>query len=112
MDILTWLAARSPSEWISAGSLIVAALAYRRAGRVRILDRRLDLRRDLADLRPRVEALLRGIPLAVQSRTNAASASVGALSGLVQGFRESAETDLQAVRDCSMSWATSAGCRY
>lgn len=91
--VLNWISARTIPEWLSVGSLVIAALAYRRAGRVRVLDRRTELLKDIADLRPRLECLERSIPDAVQSRLNASSATGSALGGAAQAFKQDAGVD-------------------
>lgn len=64
----------SISVWISGGSLLVSAIALWRAGRVRVLDRRMELRKDVADLWPRLRELKAAMLAAVQPRTHALAA--------------------------------------
>jgi hypothetical protein len=75
---------------VSAASLVVSVAAYRRSGTPRQPDRLNELRRDIANLRPRLDQLERTIPKAVQSGARA-SAAPG------QGFRAGA--DAAAVRE-------------
>lgn len=85
------------SVWIAGGSLLVSAVALWRSGRVRVLDRRTELRTDIADLWPRLRELEATIPAAVKSRTNASSAIGLGNSGAVAGFRAGAEEDAETV---------------
>ncbi len=71
----------------------MSIVAFWRGGRVRVLDRRTELLKDIADLRPRLESLERSISNAVQSRVNASAAIGSALSGAVQAFKDAAVLD-------------------
>ncbi|HEV2471190.1 MAG TPA: hypothetical protein VGS41_00890 [Chthonomonadales bacterium] len=84
---------------IAAGSLLVSVVALWRSGRVRVLDRRTELRGDLADLRPRVDALERVISDAVQSRVRANSAVGLGRSGAEVMFKKAAEDDSATVQE-------------
>ena len=79
--------------------MLVSVIALWRSGRVRVLDRRTELRRDLADLRPKIEALEQSIPHAVQSRLRVNSAIGLGLSGAEEAFKKEADADLAAVRE-------------
>ena len=84
---------------IAGGSLLVSVAALWRSGRVRVLDRRTEVRRDLADLRPRLDGLERSIPDAVQSRVRVNSAIGLGGSGAEEVFKKGADADLAAVRE-------------
>ena len=57
---------------VSAGSLVVSVLAYRRSDTLRRLNRPSEVSRD-SDIRPRLDQLERTIPEAVQSRARASA---------------------------------------
>lgn len=84
----------STSVWISGGSLLISAIALWRSGRVRVLDRRTELRKDLADLWPRLGGLKAVIRAASTPRTHAMAAV-----GLVRSEQELlAAPDADAVK--------------
>jgi hypothetical protein len=80
---------------ISGGSFLVSVLAWWRSGRVRILDIRTNVRRDVAELRLDLDALSTQITRGVQSRI-AASAPTGG-GGALEAFRRDADTDSAAI---------------
>jgi hypothetical protein len=80
----------SISVWISGGSLLVSAIAPWRAGRVRVLDRRMVLRRDVAGLWPRLRELKDAIAM-VQPRPHTLAAL--GLTRSAQELRASADAD-------------------
>jgi hypothetical protein len=71
---------------VSAGSLVVSVLAYRRSDTLRRLDRLGELGRDIGDLRARLDQLGRKLPEAVQP---GAPATAGLSHGLGVGPRAS-----------------------
>jgi hypothetical protein len=81
--------------WIAIGSLLVSVVALWRAGRVRTLDLRINLRKDAVELRLALEKLTATIPAAIQSRSAIAAATGQA--GALQRFRNEAEADLPTV---------------
>lgn len=81
--------------WISGGSLLVSAAALWRSGRVRVLDLRTSIRRQVAELRLEFAIIPRTIDAAVVSRQSA-HAAVGR-TGATAAFRQTAEADKIAV---------------
>ena len=94
-DIVAWASAVTRAEWISAGSMLIAALAYWRSGRVRTLDLRATVRRQCAELQFGLETLAATIPAAVESR--ARIAAMTGQTGALQQFRTEADSDRAAV---------------
>jgi hypothetical protein len=84
--------------WISGGSLLVSVLAWWRSGRVRVLDLRTSVRKDVAELRVTLDDLAQTIPVAIQSRANV-SAPIGHSGGPLQQFREGAKADASLIED-------------
>ena len=82
--------------WIAIGSLLVSILALWRAGRVRVLDLRTDVRKDVVELRLALENLAATIPVAVQSRERV-SAAAGMMGGAMEQFRAEARADTATV---------------
>ena len=88
------------SQWVvSLGGWVVSGFAIWRGGRVRVLDRRLEARKRVAELRVEVEHLVKQVQFAVQSRTNISAAIGMGGSGNLQYFRETAEADLAELRE-------------
>jgi hypothetical protein len=81
--------------WVSVASFAMAGLALWRSGRIRVLDRRTELVRDVADLRLRFEEIERAIPFAVESRERV-SAAIGR-GGALDIFHKEAGADAAAV---------------
>ena len=77
---------------VSAGSLVVSVLAYRRSDTLRRVDRPSEPRRDIADRRPRVDQSIpkRGAGVEITKSVTAQQASTR-LEQLVQYMRDRAE---------------------
>lgn len=95
--IQAWVAGVTRAEWISIGSLAVAALAFWRSGRVRTLDLRATVRRQCAELQLALESLNTTIPAAVESR--ARIAAMTGQTGALQHFRAEADSDKASVEE-------------
>jgi hypothetical protein len=92
MSIATWIPVS-----IAAGSLLVSIIALWRTGRVRVLDVRTRIRKDVAGLRVTLEVLSKTIPAAVRSR-QAATAAMGQFkSGSMERFSREAEEDAATI---------------
>ena len=87
------------SDWIAGASFLVSAYALLQVQRIRIGDRRTELLRDIANLRPKLEALERSMPDAVRSRVNVNAATGLGRSGAEKIFLDVAEADLATVRE-------------
>jgi hypothetical protein len=83
---------------ISVGSLLMAAAAFWRTGRVRTVDLRTKVRKDVAELRITLDDLSSKIPYRIQSRERAWSSMGLSNSGAMQEFRESANRHIDEVR--------------
>ena len=81
---------QSTPLWISAGSLIVSAIALWRSGRIRVLDMRTAIRRDIAELEAQLKPLRQKIYKATELRkldatlTNRASAPPSMLQAAME----------------------------
>lgn len=95
--LIAWASGVTRGEWISTASLLIAALAYWRAGRVRTLDLRTTVRRQCAELQFALETLAVTIPAAVESR--ARIAAMTGQTGALQHFRTEAEGDRATVEE-------------
>ena len=98
---VAWVVTVTRAEWISAGGVLIAALAFWRSGRVRTLDLRTTVRRQCAELQIVLETLAATIPAAVESR-----ARITAMTGLasaLQQFRAEADSDRAAVEELTKS---------
>ena len=93
--VLSWIAQVNPTEWISAGGVLIAALAYWRFGKVRTRQVRATVRSQCAEVRLGLESLAAIIPAAVESR-----ARIAAMTGqtdALQRFRSEADSDRAAI---------------
>lgn len=80
---------------ISGGSFLVSVLAWWRSDRVRILDIRTSVRKDVTELRLELDALSSRIPAALQSRERASAAT--GRGGALDAFRTEAGIDSAAI---------------
>jgi hypothetical protein len=83
---------------ISLGSLVVAAGGFWRSGRVRVLDLRLTVRKDIAVLRIDLEGLPQKIAQGMTSRVNVLSAMGMGGSGAAQAFHDAGDADLETLK--------------
>lgn len=92
---VAWFAGATRAEWISIASLLIAALAFWRSGRVRTLDLQATVRRQCAELQLALESLATTIPAAVESR--ARIAAMTGQTGALQHFTAEADSDKTSV---------------
>jgi hypothetical protein len=77
---------------------VLSIVALWRSGRVRVLDMRMSLRKELVELRHALDELKSHIPAAVESRLRV-SAAAGAMGGAVEEFDREATNDTATVTE-------------